>query len=154
MYLAIEFMDAGRGVRLTTRGKVPGGLLIDAHRIFADEHLEAFARADYWFSDHSALEAVLLDHAHARSVATIDTRLAVANPDLVVGNLVPGDLEFGMARTWQALAEQTGWQVGTHRNEDSLQAFFEQTLGKRVDLHGPADAPPVVLFEDGEDSMS
>ena len=154
MYLAIEFMDAGSGVRLITRGKVPGALIVDAHRIFADKHLDAFARARYWFANHSALEAVLLQHSHARSVATIDARLATANPGLVVGSLVPGDLEFGMVRTWQSLADQTGWRVGTFRDEQGLQTFFEETLGMNVNPHGPADGPPVVVYEDSITSVS
>ena len=154
MYLAIEFMDAGQGVRLITRGQVPGALIVEAHRILAEKHLEAFARATYCFSNHTALQAVLLNQSHARSVATIDTRLAVANPALVVGTLVHGDLEFGMVRIWQALADETGWRVGTFRDEQKLQGFFEETLGKKVDLHGPADGSPVVMYEDSTASVS
>ncbi|MCC5886594.1 MAG: hypothetical protein JJT88_09180 [Gammaproteobacteria bacterium] len=148
MYLAIEFVDAGRGVRLIARGKVPGTLIVEAHRTIAAEHLEAFARARYWFANHSALEGVLLEHSHARSVATIDERLCAANPGLVVGSLVPGDLEFGMVRTWQALADQTGWRVGTFRDEQKLRTFFQECLGRGVDLYGPADGPPAVIYED------
>lgn len=154
MYLAIEFMDAGQGIRLITRGRVPGALLVDAHRTFAEEHGRAFAAARYWFSNHCALEAVLLDHAHARSIATLCTRMAVEHPRLVVGNMVPGDLEFGMVRTWQALADQTGWRVGTYRDEPRLQAFFEEHLDKNVDLHGPADGPPVVVYADSTHPVS
>lgn len=154
MYLAIEFMDSGKGVRLIARGKVPGALIVDAHRIVAEEHLAAFARATYWFSNHSALEAMLLDHAHARSVAAISCRLAANNPRLVVGSLVPGDLEFGMVRTWQSLADDTGWRVGTYRDEERLQAFFEENLGMTIDLHAPADGPPVVVYENSDVSVS
>lgn len=154
MYLAIEFMDSGNGIRLITRGKVPGALIVDAHRIFAEEHFEAFARARYWFSNHCALEAALLNHVHARSIANLCTRLATDHRQLVVGNMVPGDLEFGMVRTWQSLADQTGWRVGTYRDEQKLKAFFEENLGKSIDLYGPADGPPVVMYEDSDASVS
>lgn len=150
MYLAIEFIDAGRGVRLITRGRVPGVLIVDAHRIFVEKHLETFSRSSYWFSDHTMLKAALLDQAHARSVATLCIRLAQANPSLVVGNLVPGDLEFGMVRTWQSLADATGWRVGTFRGEAKLRAFFEATVGRAIELHAPADAAPVLVYQDSD----
>lgn len=146
MYLAIEFMDAGSGLRLIAKGQVPGALLVEAHRLIAERHLDAFCQARYWFSNHSALDAALLEHSHARKVATLSSRLAASHPHLIIGSLVPGDLEFGMTRTWQALAEQTGWQVGIHRDEQGLQRFFEQAVGRPIDLHGPADGPPVVAF--------
>jgi len=154
VYLAIEFVDAGSGIRLVTRGAVPGALIVNAHRTIADEHLEAFARVTYWFANHTALNASPLEHSHARSVAVTDVRLTQANPGLVVGSLVPGDLEFGMVRTWQSLADRTGWRVGTFRDEQNLQAFFEESIGRSIDLHGPADGPPVVVYAESDAGAS
>lgn len=144
MRLTLEFMDAGRGVRLSTDGNVPGRLMVRAHRSFAREHLERFARCRYWYSDHSRVSGLHWTAADASEIAFISEALARVNPGLVIANWVPADLAFGMARMWEALASEVGWRVLTGRTAEPLHDWLSEQVGATVD---PLAAPELVVFD-------
>lgn len=133
MELRLELVDAGRGIRLTTEGIVPGNLIVRAHRAILEDHLDRFADVRYWFSDHSRLRALEIDAEDAREVAWIGRNLARANPGLVVANLASGDLEYGVVRMWQAHVDDLGWRARTSRDETQLLAWMRELLGPDID---------------------
>lgn len=145
MELRLEIVDAGRGVRLTTDGIVPGSLIVEAHRAILDNHLERFAACSYWFSDHSRLRALEIDADDAREVAGIGRSLARANPGLVVANLASGDLEYGILRMWQAHADDLGWRTRTSRDEEQLLVWLRQQLGPDTDPWSAVVGAPLYL---------
>lgn len=145
MELRLELIDAGRGVRMTTRGVVPGRLIVDAHRSMLERHLEQFAGCRYWFSDHSQLQALGIDADDTREVAALGRDLVRANPDLVIGALASGDLEYGILRMWQAHADDLDWRTRISRDENQLRAWMDEQLGTATAPRAAAVGAPVFL---------
>lgn len=146
--LRMELIDAGRGIRLTTQGVVPGAMFIHAHMTLAEERKVDLSRCRYWFSDHSALDARLLSAVDATTVARLGARLMEQLPDLAIANLAGNDLAFGMLRMWESQSEEIRWQSRTFRDRSATIPWLREATGLAVDPEAPALGGPLYLFQD------
>lgn len=149
--LSLELVDGGRGIRLKTRGVVPGAVFIGAHMAMAEERQADLSHCRYWFSDHSRLDARLLDSVDASTVARLGERLMVRLPGLAIANLAGDDLTFGMLRMWEGLAEGSTWVSRTFRDRAEIRPWLSEAAGMDVDPDAAPVGSPIYLFRDEHD---
>lgn len=127
-------IEGGSGIKSTARGIVTGDALVAATRRFTQSFMPQIAASEFWFSDYSALNGAGVLPEHAREIAEISRELDIAH--LILGVHAPRDLEFGMTRLWEALADGAHSQIGVFRNLPDLRDWFREQLGKDVVLGG------------------
>lgn len=124
--VAADLVDDGAGILWRAYGSVPGDELAGAYSSLVGSHRGAVEVARYWVSDYTGLDGRAVLARHARSIA--GDALSLRNPGLLMAQLCPTDLEFGMTRMWEALAADTGWIMGVFRTRAELEAWLELKL--------------------------
>lgn len=105
---------------------------MNANYAFLERFSHLLESADYWFSDYSHMKIVGITSEHAREIATLAVNAGKAR--LALATLCTGDLEFGMTRMWQALADDAHWDVCVTRDRESVVSWLAGRLGAPVNL--------------------
>lgn len=124
--VSADLVDAGEGILWRAFGRVPGDELAGAFSRLIHDQRRAVEGARYWVSDYTGLDGSDVLAGHARRIA--DDALSVRNAGLLMAQLCPTDLEFGMTRMWEALAADTGWIMGVFRTPPDLEAWLNERL--------------------------
>src|SRR5262249_29539330 len=112
----IRYLGGGKGVAWAAASILTGPELIAGHKETFCRNL-ATEPYLYAFVDFGGLTGTTISIAEMREVANIDVRASHSIPDFVVAIYAKDDLPFGLARMWQTLAEQTGWESRIFRDK-------------------------------------
>src|SRR5437899_910902 len=117
MPIETEVLQNGTGLLVICRGTVTGKEKIEAmERLLASPEL--VSRLRYMVIDEEAGH-IDLSAQDVRMLAEQDRRLAqIAPPGVVVAIIAPREVNYGMARMWQVLIEETGWETNVFRSFD------------------------------------
>ena len=128
MPIEIVDVDDGAGALITMTGIIAEAELAEAYEPHLNQDREKFRRYRFSLTDlRGVTELKLSTHAvqdHARRCA----RAAERNPDAVVAVVAEQDLEFGLARMWQMLAEGTGWQIRVFRSDERARNWIRERV--------------------------
>ena len=127
MPLTTEFSPDGKGLLFVGTGHLAGveliqskvGLLKDEARIRG----VTFGKVD--LTDVTGFK-MSTDEMHR--LVELDKRIAAIIPDAVVLVIAPRDHDFGLARMWEILAEETGWRMAVLRNRAEGERWLESML--------------------------
>jgi len=92
----------------------------------------------YAIIDLTSVGAMKINSDDIRTVVEQNKRIAAiahAGPLLAVAS--PKDLGFGLARIWEVLMEQIGWETMTFRSRREAEAWIRQRAKQKFDLDVP-----------------
>lgn len=127
--LTWSYVAGGRGLELVGTGVVLATELLEVNRQLLEEkaRLRSVRHALVSFD---AAEGLEVSTPQIRRIVEQDHLLAAWLPNLSIAVVANKDVQFGISRIWEALADTVGWRIGVFRSR--LQA--EQWLRGPTEL--------------------
>jgi hypothetical protein len=92
----------------------------------------------YAIIDLTSVGAMKINSDDIRTVVEQNKRIAaIAHPGPLLAVASPKDLGFGLARIWEVLMEQIGWETMTFRSRPEAEAWIRQRAKQKFDLDVP-----------------
>ena len=92
----------------------------------------SIANYRYLFTDFSDVAELKISSNAAIEGAKRADIASNNNHDIIMVVVVPSDLEYGMARMWQAyFGDDTGWKVSLFRNEEQAHQWLDKTINNQ-----------------------
>jgi hypothetical protein len=92
----------------------------------------------YSVIDLTSVAAMHLSSDDIRSVVEQNKRIAaIAHPGVILAVAAPKDLGYGLARMWEILMEQIGWETMTFRSRAEAESWIRQRAKEKFDLDIP-----------------
>ena len=115
MPVAVEFLNAGRGVFSRASGHLDGAELVKAAAKINASHVEARPIL-YSFFDFDGITGLTLSATQIHEVADLGIAASrISNPGRVCAIHARNDLQFGLARMWQTFVAETAWETDVFR---------------------------------------
>jgi hypothetical protein len=125
MPYSIDDIENEGGLIITWTGHVDGPEVIRSYqeRFSPPERL---ARLRYIISDYSNTPVFDVTPKDIQTIATIANQASETNHHIYGAAIMPTELQFGLARMWQAYADydKTGWKTIVTRTRKRLRAGF------------------------------
>ncbi|MCP5060203.1 MAG: hypothetical protein GY937_26180 [bacterium] len=126
MPLSIFLPEGSRRVVFDAKGPVGGEDLLAVHSSFLETQRDEVRRCRGWLVDFSKAETGDVESAHVRRLAELARDTSEWVPRLAVAFVAPADLDFGYARMWEALADETGWDVRVFRTSTQATSWLDE----------------------------
>ncbi len=140
MPIKVLEVAGGLGVALVCSGDIAGADFINATRELLTWEKDRLAKLILAFVDQSSATTFAVQSSDLDILASLDLRLAeLVSPGMLVAVTAPQDLQFGMSRMWQALAQRTSWEVIVVRDDEEAIGW----LRDRSRLKFGVDVPPL-----------
>lgn len=92
----------------------------------------------YTIVDLTSVDAMNISSDDIRSVVEQNRRIgANAIPGVLIAVAAPKDLGYGLARMWEVLTEQIGWETMTFRSRAEAESWIRQRAKEKFDLAIP-----------------
>ena len=131
MPYAITYIEENGGVIATYSGITTDEDIIECtnERFLSDEKTRTYK---YLVSDYSHVTEYKITPAGMKEMARLAVIASKVNPNIVLLGVTPTDLEYGMARLWNAYADDdtTGWETILVRSIEDANEWIEQNLKK------------------------
>ena len=139
--MPIEVMHCcdGAGVLYIGTGVISGNDILRANEI-TFQSAEVIKKARFYLDDWTGATTTSMTTDEMRLAVGQDIAAAQVNPDIVVATVCPADLFFGMARMWEALADEVPWQTFTTRSLIEAKEWIKGRTG--IEVIYPATASP------------
>ena len=124
-----EMIDGGRGMLHVGRGVVRGADVLDGAVVDHEPPARA-AQLTHGFVDLMEVTELQLTAEDIHGIVAENRVTAQAAPSVIVAVAAPHDHLFGMARMWEALADQTGWTIRVFRARQEALAWLRAELGR------------------------
>ena len=127
MPLKTEITPDGKGLLFTGTGHVAGIELIQSKI----ELLKDSARirgVTFGRVDLTGITSFKMSTDEVHQLVELDKRIAAITPDAVVLVIANRDHDFGLARMWEMLAEETGWRMAVLRDRAEGERWLESML--------------------------
>lgn len=134
MPIEIEGRQNGVGVIYHCRGAVTIDHFFQAGLGFL-AYPEEIQKWRYCIIDLTSVESMDITTGDIRAVVEQNKRIAaiaVLGPLLAVAS--PRDLGYGLARMWEALMDQVGWETMTFRSRSEANAWISQRLMQKFGI--------------------
>ena len=100
--------------------------LVASHVEFTESQMDELRNCRTWFVDFSTAVFDDTKSSDIRELAVI----AVGNSEQMLMRRVafctPADMNFGLARMWEALADETGWEIQVFRSKAEATAWLDE----------------------------
>jgi len=140
MPIDIELLHDGAGVIYNCHGTVTFKQFYDASNGFLASP-EDLKKWRYAIIDLTSVENMNLNYEEVATIVELNKRLAAGTlPGTLLAVSSPKDLGFGIARMWEALVDQVGWETQTFRTRTEAALWINQRAKQKfgIDL---ADGP-------------
>ena len=128
MSCKINYIDGGRGIELLFSGKVVLSDFLGAYKELYNE--QNLYRQKYQSGEFTDVDAIDLSFEDIRLIAQLDIDASKKNPNIVIANVGSSDLEFGLSRMWQILADECSFEIEVFRKREDAMKWIESKLGK------------------------
>ncbi|OGQ98079.1 MAG: hypothetical protein A2521_07170 [Deltaproteobacteria bacterium RIFOXYD12_FULL_57_12] len=126
MPVGIEYVQDGIGVVLFHEGVVTGEELINAiSRVYADER---YPRLKYWIGDRTSCTEFVPDTNSFEKIAELNKKESARNPGMLLALVSPTNLQYGMSRMLQHLAEGCLFRTEIFRDRASAEKWIQKEL--------------------------
>ena len=142
MPIEIEGRQDGAGVIYHCRGVVTIDDFFQAGLSFL-AHPEEIKKWRYGIVDLTLVEAMDISSADISAVVEQNKRIAQhALPSPLLAVASPRDLGYGLARMWEAMMDQVGWETATFRSRSEADTWIQQRLRQKfgITLAGASSA--------------
>jgi hypothetical protein len=134
MPIDIEGRQNGLGVIYNCRGAMTIDDFFQAGMGFL-AHPKEIKEWRYAIIDLTFVEAMNITSDDIRAVVEQNKRIAaLALPGPILAVASPRDLGFGLARIWEALVEQTGWETMTFRSRSEAEDWIKERLFQKFGI--------------------
>lgn len=131
MAVCVYSIDQGTGLVMEVDGFLAGDEFLAAHRQFWRFNRK-FKSCKFWFTDYQFVTGTDLNSDHAKELTNINMNGARQNPKLVLATHAQSDIEFGMTRMWQTLAQDTGWHIKPFREREGAMRWVEAMINQPI----------------------
>jgi len=112
------------GMYMRLSENVTGQELIHATRSIIEKS-DLLKRFYFGFVDHTHAKSVHYESHEIQHVVELDMEMAKFTcPGMLMAIVAPSDLQFGMSRMWQTLADKTGWESQIFRQTEEAEAWL------------------------------
>ena len=126
MAVKISYDDQTPGVLIEYSGIVGAAEAIGVTRtVFSDPR---FPTLKYWISDRTATDKFDIDAGDAERIASLTREAARTNSHLVMAQVSPNDIDFGMSRMYEMLAGEEGFRTMVVRTRAEAERWVEEQL--------------------------
>jgi len=127
MTYVITFKEKEGGVFTHYSGTVTDADIIKSvkERLLLVEKLKPIK---YFFSDFTDVDNFNVTSTGIQTIADIATRASKINNDIILVAIVPSDLEYGMARMWQAYSDDMNWKTYLARTKEEASEWLNKNL--------------------------
>ena len=143
MSLSVKYLDGGQGVFSEASGHLTGSDLLTAMTEVNSPSL-AERPVLYTFFDFNGVMGVSISTDQVRAAADLAIRGSrYQSVGRVVSIYAKDDLPFALARMWQILVEQTGWETRVSRDRSEAMTWIQERVSARFGLQvalGPQQA--------------
>ena len=131
MPYSIDYIDDEGGVIVTYSGIVTNDDISNSleERLSSRKRVKAYRYAITNCLNIESYDVTTKGMIYAASTAS---KVHKINKNIVAINIMPSDLEFGMARIWEAHVSHTNWQVMTVRTMEEAYCFLKEKLNNFV----------------------
>lgn len=133
-------LAGGLAAAIVCEGEVVEGELTQATRellAWEDARLE---RLYGGIIDHSGATSFNVDSSKLEVVVSLDMQLAQrVRKGFLVAVAAPRDLQFGLSRMWQMLAEATGWEIMVLRDRQEAFAWLRSRVQTKFGVELPLE---------------
>jgi hypothetical protein len=134
MPIDIELLHEGAGVIYNCHGTMTFKDFYDASNGFL-EFPEELKKWRYSIIDLTSVEGMNLNYEEVASIVEQNKRLAaIAPPGTLLAVSSPRDLGFGIARMWEALVEQVGWETQTFRSRADAAQWIKKRAKQKFGI--------------------
>ena len=135
MPIKVRYLDNGIGVLFTGEGKIVGDDIIKANRkIFSDE--DKMKKYKYGLIDYSRITQFKVSTSEVEIIASQDKKASQFIPDGVLAITAEQDIEYGLTRMWQIIAENSGlpWETMVFRDRDKAEKWIKQKVKEKFNI--------------------
>jgi hypothetical protein len=127
----------GRGVAKIGRDTVVGSDLRAALRLLLRD--EKLAKYLFGLADFALADRVEFTTPDLRSFALLDSEIAkITRTGWLVAVVAPHDAIYGMARMWQAFADENGWETVVCRTRVEAEQWVIQRVSAKFAIELPS----------------
>ena len=134
MPVEIVDSDGGLGNLVTACGDVTEEGYLQVMRIHLLDDPERFAKYRYTLADYTELGEFSVSAGAIGSVSRMCVEAAAGNPNAVVALIVTEDYMFGLARMWEQLSDQTGWEIEVFRTIERAKDWIRDRVRARWNI--------------------
>ena len=125
MPIQVKYLDNGLGVMFIGEQMVTGDDIISANgEVFSSE--ERMKNYKYGFIDYSIVSHLSVSNSEIESMVSQQMKVTEFIPDAVLAFVAKKDLEFGLTRMWEIIAENTGlqWETMVFRDRGKAEIWI------------------------------
>jgi len=107
-------------------------------------HPEEIKKWRYCIIDLTPVGAMNINAEDIRAVVEQNKRIAAIAPSgAILAVASPKDLGFGLARVWEVLVEEVGWETMTFRSRAEADVWIQERMKQKfgIDIPNPSSAP-------------
>jgi hypothetical protein len=140
MPVDLEIRHGNIGLALVCHGLFNGKELISVHdQLLSSPDL--LKPVKYALVDEVGVESIDIAIADLQQIAEQDKQLKdLFIPHLPVAIAATRDLQYGLARMWEVLAADTGWEVMVFRTLPEAAGWIQQRMKERFDIDLPVES--------------
>ena len=86
----------------------------------------------YIINDYTNVTSIEISSDAVKIVAQMAIDVSKYNKNIVIAGVTPSDLEFGLARMWQAYADETGWKSHVFRSRAEAEEWVKKELQQEL----------------------
>ena len=139
MALSVKYLDEGLGVVAEASGNLTGSELLTAVTEVNSGNL-AEKPVLYTFFDFNGVMAVSISTDHIRAAAYLAIKGSRdQSARRVIAIYAQDDLPFALARMWQILVNETGWETYVFRTRPEATKWLQERVGANHGLQVALD---------------
>ena len=135
MPIQVKYLDNGRGVLYLGEGIVTGDDIINANKeVFSSK--EKMAKNRYGLIDYSNISHLNVSTSEIEIIVSQDKEASTFIPDAVVAITAKKDLEFGLTRMWEIIANNAGlqWETMVFRDNEKAEIWLKDSVRKKFNI--------------------
>ena len=122
----IIYIDDGEGIEIIFTGKLTFNDLREAYEELYNE--QNIYRQKYQIGELSGVDSIDLSSEDIRVLAQLDIEASKKNPNIIIANIGKSELEFGLSRMWEMLADECLFEIEVFRNREDAKKWIESKL--------------------------
>ena len=134
MPIEIQVHQEGAGVVYDCQGSVTIQDFLDASKTFLLTPDE-IKKWRYTIIDLTSVGPMEIGFQDVQTVVTLNREIAnLGIPGVLLAVAAPGSLGFGLARMWEILSENTGWEIRTFRSRPEAEVWIRERAWQKFEL--------------------
>jgi len=135
MPIQIKYRDNGLGVLFIGAGIVTGEDIINSNReIFSSA--EKMKNYKYSLIDYLNISGFNVSNAEIQIIISQDKKASELIPDAVIAITAKKDLEFGVSRMWEIIAENESlqWEIMVFKDREKAELWIKDRIKEKFNI--------------------